>query len=264
MKARRDLNYCFNLFILGGMTLAVIIVNFFELGEPGVRIFKQLLIAVGAVMGVVNTVLSANGNIWTFLFGVIDICICSYANLDSGNIGVFLQHVLYFLPMQFIGFVQWRKRGAGVKDGSGHVSRVRARRLTRRQWLTVLVSFVLGTAAVYFVLYRIDLSQFNSGRIPSIDRSKLVLDASVVVLNTIGQILLSWAYADQWYIWNLVNVFSILLWTNRLLAPGASGYTVVMLIKYVFYLLNSVNGLRIWLHLSKDSHSHMPEHKACC
>ena len=62
---------------------------------------------------------------------------------------------------------------------------------------------------------------------------------------------MSWAYMDQWYLWNLVNVFSILLWTNRLMSAGSDSYTIVMVIKYSFYLLNSINGLRIWLKLSR-------------
>ena len=264
MRLKRDFNFYFNIFIIVGMVIAVSVVNFFELREPGVQIFKQLIIAVGAVMGVVNTVLSANGNIWTFLFGVIEVSICSYANLDSGNIGQFLQHVLYFLPMQFVGYWQWRKRGAGGKDEQGQTCKVRARRLSHRQWALVGVSFVLGTVVSYFILYWIDLGQFKAGHIASLDRPKLILDASVVVLNIIGQILMSLAFAEQWHIWNLVNVFSILLWTNRLLSPEASGYTVVMLVKYVFYLMNSLNGLRIWLSLSRDPQRHMPEHRGCC
>ena len=84
-----------------------------------------------------------------------------------------------------------------------------------------------------------------------IDKAKLFLDAFVLVLNLIGQILMSWAYMDQWYLWNLVNVFSILLWTNRLMSAGSDSYTIVMVIKYSFYLLNSINGLRIWLGLSR-------------
>jgi hypothetical protein len=35
------------------------------------------------------------------------------------------------------------------------------------------------------------------------------------------------------------------------MGPGASGNAAVMLVKYIFYLLNSLNGLRIWLNLSR-------------
>lgn len=246
------------------MAAAVTFVDFLELQEGEVQIVKQIVISLGALMGVVNTVLSANGNIWTFFFGVLDVCICSYTNLDSGNIGQFLQHVLYFLPMQFVGFWQWRKRGASFSVEGGEVRKVKARRLTLRQWGYVGAALFAGTIIAYGILFWIDRTQLAAGRIAQIDNAKLILDASVVVLNIIGQILMSLAFADQWYVWNLVNVFSILLWLNRLFSPEASSYTVVMVIKYVFYLLNSINGLRIWLHLSKDGECDAPTHGTCC
>lgn len=253
MKLRKDFNFWFNAFILIGMATAVTIVNATSIANAETQIFKQLIIAVGALMGVINIVLSANGNIWTFLFGVLDVSICSYANLDSGNIGQFLQHVLYFLPMQFVGYWQWRKRGAGDRQEDGSATKVQARRLNRRQWEYVLLASIGGTVLTYFILYWIDMSQINSGRLLELDKSKILLDALVVSLNIVGQVLMSLAYAEQWYLWNLVNIFSIMLWTNRMFSIEASGYTVVMLIKYIFYLLNSVNGLRIWLKLSKEN-----------
>ncbi len=263
---KKSFNFWFNLFILVGMVTAVVIVNIFKLQQPGVQVVKQIVIAVGAVMGVINTVLSANGNIWTFLFGILDVGICAYTNLDSGNMGQFLQHTLYFLPMQFVGMWQWHKRGAGISRGeNGKTAKVRARRLTSRQWFAVALCFVLGTALVYGILYWIDMSKVRAGSLAELDRAKLLLDATVVTLNILGQVLMSLAYADQWYLWNLVNIFSIMLWTNRLLSDQASSYTVVMVIKYSFYLLNSINGLRIWLALSKgEDGSQAPQRSGCC
>ena len=64
----KGFNFWFNIFILVGMAAAVIFVDFLELQEGEVRVIKQIVISLGALMGVVNTVLSANGNIWTFFF----------------------------------------------------------------------------------------------------------------------------------------------------------------------------------------------------
>jgi len=262
----KKFNFWFNMFILVGMITAVLVVNIFKIQAQHAVTVKQIVVTVGAIMGVVNTVLSANGNIWTFLFGVLDVSIGAYANYDSGNMGQFAQHAFYFLPMQFIGWWQWRKHGAGkvskVKaevSGSNvetakvktEISKVKARRLTGKQWVYVGISIVLGTAICYGILYWVDLRLLEAGKIAEIDKAKLFLDAFVLVLNLIGQILMSWAYMDQWYLWNLVNVFSILLWTNRLMSAGSDSYTIVMVIKYSFYLLNSINGLRIWLKLSR-------------
>ncbi len=280
----KKFNFWFNMFILVGMITAVVVVNTLKIRAQDAITVKQIVVAVGAIMGVVNTVLSANGNIWTFLFGLIDVCICAFTNFDSGNMGQFAQHAFYFLPMQFIGYYQWRKRGAGRRvvraetsadgtasvsteisevktDVSGvntetsrvktEVSKVKARRLTGKQWIYVAAAIIAGTALCYGILYWVDVRQLAAGKIAEIDKAKLFLDAFVLVLNFIGQILLSYAYMDQWYIWNLVNIFSILLWTNRLMTTGSDSYTLVMVIKYGFYLLNSINGLRIWLRLSR-------------
>lgn len=258
-------NIWFNIFILVGMITAVVIVNILKIRAQDAITVKQIIIAVGAIMGVMNVVLSANGNIWTFLFAVLDVSIGAYANYDSGNMGQFAQHAFYFLPMQFIGYWQWRKRGAGRRivksetseDGTepvkvkAEVSKVKARRLTGRQWVYVAIAIVLGTALCYGILYWVDLKQLQAGRIAEIDKEKLFLDSFVLVLNFVGQVLLSYAYMDQWYMWNLVNIFSILLWTNRLMSAQSNSYTIVMVIKYSFYLLNSINGLRIWLRLSR-------------
>ena len=247
-------NHWFNIFIIAGMLVSVCVINFFQLQEPDVEVLKQVIVAIGAIMGVLNTVLSANGNIWNFFFGVIEVSICAYANYDSNNMGLFYQHLLYFLPMQFVGLWQWKKRGAG-KDDTGKNQKVQARKLNLKKWMIVLASFILGTLAVYGLLYWLDCSQYNAGKLVEVDRMKILLDASVVVLNIIGQILMSFAYAEQWYVWNMVNVFSIFLWINRLMSPAGGSYATVMLIKYVFYLLNSINGLRIWLKLAKDEDS---------
>lgn len=266
----KKFNFRFSIFLLAGMILVAIVSTVFEMRDPGARLVMQLIAGLGAVMGVVNTVLSANGNIWTFVFGFIDVVCCSIVYFDSGIMGTFALHVLYFLPMQFVGWWQWRKRGAGTKaelteSGEMETAKVRARRLTPRHWFYVALAFVAGTAATYAVLYYIDLAQFNAGQLTEIDRSKILLDATVVMLNIIGQVLMSMAYMEQWYIWNLVNVFSIWLWANRLMTPDAGGYTVVMIIKYVFYLLNSINGLRIWWRLSgKDAECCQPKKHGCC
>ena len=47
-------------------------------------------------------------------------------------------------------------------------------------------------------------------------------------------------------------ISSIFLWGGTMMSSAASSYTVVMFIKYCFYLVNSVNGLRIWYKLSKQ------------
>lgn len=253
--AKNKFDRYINAFILIGMMLAVTAVTIMKVQDAGSGGTLLLVIAaVGTVMGVLNSVLSANGNIWAFLFGVLDVVLCSIVYFENGVMGTFAMHVLYFLPMQFVGLWQWRKRGAsGKPDESGEMAKVKARKLTLRQWLYVAGAFVAGTALCYGILHAVDMARLRGGEIASIDSQKILLDAAVVVLNIIGQALMSMAFTEQWYVWTFVNVFSIMLWTNRLLGQGAGASALVMVVKYSFYLLNSLNGIRIWLRLSRES-----------
>ena len=249
MQKEEKFNRIFNLFILIGMISVVCVVNALKLQQPEANVAKLLIVTLGAVMGVFNCVMSANGLIWNFLFGVINVSICAYTNYDSGNMGQFLLHTCYFLPMQFVGIWQWRKHGAGKGD-DGKQSTPKALRLSRKQWVYVAGGAIAGIIAVYFLLYYIDLLRLGSAE--NIERDKILLDAVVMVLNITGQILLSLCYSDSWFIWVLVNIFSITLWTNRSLAAGSGGYGIVMVVKYCFFFLNSLNGVRIWLKMSEN------------
>ena len=241
----RTFNTVFNVLILAGMLVAVIVSNIFKFRQPDADRLLLVVASIGAVTGVVNTVLSANGRILTFLFGLIDVSIYAWICWHNGVLGQFALHAFYFLPMQFIGFWQWRKRGA--KGGR----QVRARRFTRRHWLLFAAVVVAGLSTAFAVLYGIDRAKVASGALAAVDPLKVATDAAALVFNILGQVLLSLAFAEQWICWLLVNAFSVTLWANALSSGGADASALMMLLKYSFYFVNALNGLRIWLKLSR-------------
>ena len=241
-EKERRFNLAFNIFLVTGMVTALCITTAFKLRAPGVRTFMLLLAAFGSLMGVINTVMSANGNILTFVFGFLDVLIGTVVYFDNGIMGTFALHAFYFLPMQFVGFVQWRRRGARVGSVREDGAKVHARRLTRKEWAALWGGVLVAATLLYFLLAAVDHAKLGG----AIDRPKILLDAVVMTLNIAGQVLLSLAFTEQWYIWILVNITSILLWSVRLAGPDPGEGALVMLIKYIFYLLNSLNGLRIW------------------
>lgn len=243
----KTFNTLFNLFILIGMLVAVVISNVFKFRQPDADKVLLAVASVGAVMGVVNTVLSANGRILTFLFGFIDVSIYTYICWHNGVMGQFALHAFYFLPMQFVGFWQWRKRGA--KGGK----QVRARRFTPRQWLYFVLTAVAGFALAIGVLYAVDRAKVASGALAAVDPVKITTDAAALVFNILGQVLMSLAFAEQWICWLLVNVFSVTIWANALARGGADASALLMLLKYSFYFINALNGLRIWMKLSRPA-----------
>ncbi len=239
--AKQELfNKIFNAFILIGMAVVTVIVTAIKLGDADGGRAMLVVAAVGSLMGVLSTVLSANGRILTFLFGLIDVSIYGVMCLLGAKYGNAALHLLYFLPMQFVGFFQWRKRGAAEGE------QVRARRLSGRQWLLFGSIFLAGLLAAYFILCALDKTEAAG-----VVRWLVLMDALSMMCNILGQLLLSTAYMEQWFFWIGVNIASVVMWVLTLRQTPDSSYALIYVVKYSFYLLNSLNGLRIWLALSR-------------
>lgn len=234
-------NKWFNIFILAGMTVCVILSTVFKMQEPDARQMLLVISAFGALMGVVSTVLSANGSLWNFLFGLIDVSIYSYILFDSQMPSQFLLHVLYIIPMEFVGIFQWRKRGADGKKA------VKARRLNGKSSLLYCLLFLAVLAATSAVSYFAILKAGGEANL-----QKSVLDALVTTANIVALVMMAFAYMEQWYLWTLVNLSSVVLWTITLVTEPEVGYAVIPIVKYSFYFINGINGIRIWRKLSKE------------
>ncbi len=236
----KTFNKWFNTFILVGMAVVTVVVT--AIRFQGTESGRAMLVisAFGSLMGVLSTVCAANGRILTFLFGLIDVTIYGVMCLIGTRYGNAALHLLYFLPMQFVGYFQWRKRGAHEEK------KVQARRLTGRQWLLYGSIFLVGLVAAYFILAALDKTEAAG-----VVKWLVMMDAFSMMCNILGQYLLSTAYMDQWFFWIGVNVSTILMWVLTLRQNPDSAFADIYIVKYSFYLLNSLNGLRIWLNLSR-------------
>ena len=237
----KQFNQYFNAFIVVGMAVVTVLVTAIKFRSAENGQWLLLISAFGSLMGVLSTVLSANGRILTFLFGLIDVTIYGAMCLAGARYGNAALHLLYFLPMQFVGFFQWKKRGAKADK------EVKARRLSGKQWLLYGGLFLAGLVIAYFVLLAMDKTEAAG-----VVKWLVLMDAFSMMCNLIGQYLLSTAYMDQWYFWIGVNVSTIIMWVLTLRQDPGSAYATIYIVKYSFYLLNSFNGLRIWLNLSRQ------------
>ena len=191
----KTFNKWFNTFILVGMAVVTVVVT--AIRFQGTESGRAMLVisAFGSLMGVLSTVCAANGRILTFLFGLIDVTIYGVMCLIGTRYGNAALHLLYFLPMQFVGYFQWRKRGAHEEK------KVQARRLTGRQWLLYGSIFLVGLVAAYLILAALDKTEAAG-----VVKWLVMMDAFSMMCNILGQYLLSTAYMDQWFFWIGVNV----------------------------------------------------------
>ena len=263
-------NKWFNVFILAGMSVCVVLSCLAKLHDLGItdwslfaealgfagsapsgRVWLLILTALGALFGVASTVCSANGSIWTFVFGLLDVLIYSYILFDSKNPSQFLLHVLYMAPMEFVGFFQWRKKGAGAKK------QVKAQRIgSGREWLKfggVFAGVFVLASAISWLALSVDASSSSLQIVPVSVSGKILLDALITTANIVAFAMGAFAYMEQWYLWTLVNLSSIVMWAGILAHDPGASYAIIPLVKYSFYFINGLNGIRIWRRLSAPS-----------
>lgn len=200
--------------------------------------------SIAGIAGVICVVLVAKGSIWNYLFGLVNVSLYAWISWKASLYGDAALNALYYLPMQFVGWWQWRLRGAATSraaaDNPGHDVRVSARRMTWWQRLVLAAGCaVLVTGAGFLLEHFGDPQPFK--------------DSATTVLSIVAQALMSLAFMEQWILWILTNAISIVMWA--VLAAKGEAHAEVMVIMWSFYLLNSLNGFRIWRKLSaSDNH----------
>lgn len=198
----------------------------------------DLLGSAAGITGVLCVVLVAKGSIWNYLFGLVNVSLYAYISYKAALYGDAALNAFYYLPMQFIGYWQWRKRGAAISEAeaNGRGVQVKARRLTWKQRLVMAAGCTAAVVAVGFILRHFgDPQPFK--------------DSTTTVLSIVAQAMMALAFMEQWALWIITNIISVAMWVICVVRGEA--HAAVMVIMWVFYLLNSVNGLRVWLKLSR-------------
>ena len=217
------------------LILGVIITNIIYSALTGTM---DVLGSVAGITGVLCVVLVAKGSIWNYAFGLVNVSLYAWISYKAALYGDAGLNALYYLPMQFIGWWQWRKRGATMSESesAGDGVQVKARRLDWSQRvLLVLGCFAAVTAVGFLLKYLGDPQPFK--------------DSATTVLSVVAQALMALAFMEQWALWIITNVISVIMWSVCVLRGEA--HAGVIVIMWVFYLLNSINGFRVWLKLSK-------------
>ena len=194
--------------------------------------------SLAGITGVLCVVLVAKGSIWNYAFGLVNVSLYAWISYKAALYGDAGLNALYYMPMQFIGWWQWRKRGAAVSEteAAGEGVQVKARRLDLKQRTFLALGCFVAVALVGLLLKHLgDPQPFK--------------DSATTVLSIVAQALMALAFMEQWALWIITNVISVVMW-GVCVARGEA-HAGVMVIMWTFYLLNSINGLRVWLKLSK-------------
>lgn len=226
--------------LIGGTVVSTILCAIFLDGfSNAVSDFSWWFTSIAAVLNICCCCFSARGSRWTFLFGFIYNCMYTEYCFQTSHYGNAAVYGLIFLPLQVFGWLQWRKLGSRT-EGEDVVD---AKRLSWKWRAIVTVASAAVMAALAFLL-------------KSIGGQDSLVDSMSTVLCVIAQLMLTFAFMEQWFIWIAVNVLTIAMWA----LSAWTGYRTEgvvnlsdlnLVICYIFVLVNSINGLLVWLRLSR-------------
>lgn len=188
----------------------------------------SLIGVVCGIAGVICVVLTAKGKISSYLFNFIQMITYMVICWDAALYFEFGEQVFYFIACIF-GVILWKKNMKKNDDGTEQVI---GKKFKWWHWLVVVA--VTITTTIGFGL----LGEYVfGGTLP-------YLDAFTVSLAVIAQLLMVWRYREQWAIWIVIDITSLVMFV--MLGQWA------MAAMYVAWTMNAFYGWYNWTKLARE------------
>lgn len=186
---------------------------------------------ITGLVGVTGIVLSGKGKLSNFALGFVQCLLTGIVALESSLYMNGLMYLVYFLPMEVIGFVTWRKH---INTESQEVIKRKMTWITRFKWIVIIAA---ATVAFSYIM------KLTNNQQP-------ILDSFSAVCNIVAMIIAVNRYAEQWWIWLVVNILHVVLWFNDF---NASGENIAILLMSCVFLINSVIMLVKWTKEAREN-----------
>ncbi len=189
----------------------------------------NLMGIISAMTGVICVVCTGKGKLSAYIFGLVNSILYALIAYKARLYGETMLNMLYYVPMQFIGFYVWSRH---INTDTKEVEK-RHMRLSGRCLLTI--SIMISTVLYGFVLrYLGDAMPF--------------VDSFTTVSSVIAMIISVKMFAEQWWIWVAVDIFSVYMWWCNFTSGSDNMATLLM---WIIYLGNALIMLVKW---EKEAH----------
>ncbi|MGX2974342.1 nicotinamide riboside transporter PnuC [Ursidibacter arcticus] len=184
----------------------------------------SILGMVAGISGIICNVFITKGKISNYLFGLIFAYSYFYVSLGQNFLGEMNTTLYVYIPAQFIGYFLWKEH----MQNAGKSEAVIVKSLSAKGWIALAAFITIGT--LLFVQALNTAGGSSTG-----------LDGLTTIIVVAAQGLMLLRYREQWLLWIVLNILSIVLWAEN---PS-------MYIMYSAYLLNSLYGYYNWIKLQK-------------
>lgn len=208
---RLDLAWLALLTVVGGALSVVLAATVFDLS-----VFLSGILCVGLI---------AIGRREGYLIGLYNSCSYSVLAYGNGLYGEVYLNLLFFVPTGIVGYLMWRRHT--TKSNT-----VAMRQLAWPKRALIVSVCVACTVGLGLVL----------GLNPN--QNTPFIDATTNVLSVVATFLMMWRYKEQWLLYIVLNIVTIVMWALRFQAGGDASDLMVLM--WSLFLLNAIFGYWRW------------------
>lgn len=186
----------------------------------GLSIYWQdnIISIIAALTGVWCVILTGKGKRSSFIFGVVNVIFYAITAFWAKYYGEVMLNVIYYFPMNFVGWFAWKKH---MNDDTGEVVKDR---LPLKKGMIVYLLTAVAIVGYGFIL------DVLGGNLPFVDSMSTVVSVT-------AQILSVRRLTEQWILWIVVDVVTVIMWAVNFVQGGESIATLAM---WSVYLLNAI------------------------
>ncbi len=205
---------------------------------------------IGLIAGITNilcVIFVANKDIRNYPFGIIAVVYYAFVSYHYGNTGEWMLSMFFYVPMNVVGWSLWIKSlkqqnenlaASAAKKENENI--VESRKLNIKQIGLCVIGLTLGVILYAQLLASDGLQMIVYGGLTDHPTSKYYVDSFTTMASVLAMFLQLHRFMEQWYLWVVVNIMSIVLWC---LTPDGGALMIVM---WASLLLNSIYGVYRW------------------
>jgi len=195
-------------------------------------LWKDTLIGViCSLTGIWCVILTAKGRISNYAVGTVNIILYAIIAYSNKYYGEVMLNIVYFLPMQVVGLYIWMKH---KKNNSLD---------------TVVTKFLSNRNRIIWVLVSVSSAYFYGLLLEKLGGTLPFLDALSTTFSIVAMVLMAWRFMEQWILWIIVDVVTVLMWLYVFVNGGND---ISVLVMWIAYLINAIYGASNWIKMSKD------------
>ncbi len=177
-----------------------------------------LMGVISSTTGVACVVCTGKGKLSAYIFGLVNSILYAIISYQATLYGETMLNAIYYVPMQFVGFYIWSK------NMNSETHEVTKRHMKNSGRILMVLAIAAATVAYGFVLkYLGDAMPF--------------VDSFTTVSSVVAMIVSVRMFAEQWWIWIAVDVFTVYMWVCNFAAGNDNIATLLM---WIVYLGNAI------------------------